>query len=274
MPALFDTHCHLQLHHFNADREAVLQRARAAGVARVLNIGTSLDDAQSVLDLAACHGLSDQSPECYAALGWHPGYMDTYTTERDDALAEMGRRERARPGTKLIVWGEIGLDYFHKPFDAALQQRVFRRQLAIARELALPVSMHCREAYADLIAILREEARAGLTGGVQHCFMGSVDDASALVDLGFTLGVGGAATYPKSGALRDVLKAVGIAHLILETDAPYLPPQGRRGTRNEPAYVAETAKLLGEAWGMDAAELIEETTRNAERSLLAIARTL
>lgn len=268
MPALFDTHCHLQLHHFDADRDAVLASARAAGVERVLNIGTSLDDARAVLDLAERYTGGDEAPQCLAALGWHPGYMDTYTVERDDALAEMGRRERERSGTRLVVWGEIGLDYFHKPFDAPLQQRVFRRQLAIARELRLPVSMHCREAYADLIAILRDEASAGLTGGVQHCFMGTADDARALIDLGFVLGVGGAATYPKSGALRDVLNGVGLDHLILETDAPYLPPQGRRGTRNEPAYVAETGRLLATAWGIDEGELIAATTRTAERVLL------
>jgi TatD DNase family protein len=251
---LFDTHCHLQLSQFADDRAEVLARAREAGVARVLNLATSIRDAQAVIDLAREH-----PGQCMAAVGTHPSHLEDWSEEAGASLAALSELEN------LPVFGEIGIDYFHNHHPREFQREVFRRQLAIARSLGLPVSMHCREAYDDLIADLEAESGAKI-GGVAHCFMGTLEQAKRLIAMGFMLGVGGSATYPKSTEVRDVLRTVGAEHLILETDAPYLSPQTKRGKRNEPAYVAETARLIARELGLEMERLAEITTQNAERA--------
>ncbi|MBX3729183.1 MAG: TatD family hydrolase [Candidatus Sumerlaeia bacterium] len=252
-PGLFDSHAHLQHGQFDRDRDAVLTRARHAGVRRILNLATRLADAHTVVELAHHH------PECLAAVGVHPGDLDDWS----DAT-EAGLRTLA-PDPRVVVWGEIGLDYYRDTFPRDLQRRVFRRQLALAREHALPVSIHCREAYDDMIADL--EAENGPTiGGVAHCFGGTADHARRLLDMGFALGVGGSSTYPRSQDLRDLLRTVGVAALILETDSPYLAPQTHRGKRNEPAYVALTAEALAETLEIEFAALREACWRNTLRA--------
>jgi len=251
---LFDSHCHLQLNHFADDRDAVLQRAREAGVTRVLNLATSIKDAQAVVDIAREH-----PGQCLAAVGTHPSHLEDWSEEAGASLAAIAELEQ------LPVFGEIGIDYFHDHHPRDLQRVIFRRQLAIARALGLPVSMHCRDAYDDLVADLEAEDGAGI-GGVAHCFMGTLDHAKRLIGMGFVLGVGGSATYPKSGEVREVIRTIGVEHIILETDAPYLPPQPKRGKRNEPAFVALTAEIIAREFEMDVAELATITTRNVERA--------
>jgi TatD DNase family protein len=185
--------------------------------------------------------------------------LEDWSEEAGASLAALSELEN------LPVFGEIGIDYFHNHHPREFQREVFRRQLAIARSLGLPVSMHCREAYDDLIADLEAESGAKI-GGVAHCFMGTLEQAKRLIAMGFMLGVGGSATYPKSTEVRDVLRTVGAEHLILETDAPYLSPQTKRGKRNEPAYVAETARLIARELGLEMERLAEITTQNAERA--------
>lgn len=253
MPPLFDSHAHLHHRQFDRDRDQALERARAAGVRRILNLGTRLDDSRAVVELANRHS------ECLAAVGVHPCDIEDWSEETERGLRELARDPR------VVVWGEIGLDYYHPGYDKAAQRRVFRRQLAIARELRLPVSMHCRgEAYDDLIADLRAE-RAGEIGGVSHCFAGSERQAREIIDMELALGVGGIVTFPKAEELRGVLRAIGIEHLILETDSPYLAPQPHRGKRNEPAYVAHTAEALAAALAMEPDALKETCWRNTLR---------
>ena len=251
---LFDSHCHLQLNHFADDREAVLVRAREAGVTRVLNLATSIKDAQAVIDIAR------QYPDqCLAAVGTHPSHLEDWSEDAGASLAAIAEVEQ------LPVFGEIGIDYFHDHHPREFQRDVFRRQLAIARSLGLPVSIHCREAYDDMIADLAAEGGA-LIGGVAHCFAGTLERARAIVAMGFVLGLGGSAPVPKSADIWKPLKVMGVEHLILETHAPYLSPQPKRGKRNEPAYVAITAQIIAKLFDMPVEELAAITTRNVERA--------
>ena len=250
----FDSHCHLQLHQFADDRDAVLQRAREAGVTRVLNLATSIKDAQAVVDLAR-----EYRGQCLAAVGTHPSHLEDWSEEAGASLAAIAELEQ------LPVFGEIGIDYFHDHHPRDMQRGIFRRQLAIARALRLPVSIHCREAYDDLIVDLDAEHGHAI-GGVAHCFLGTLEHAKRLIGMGFMLGVGGSATYPKSTEIREVIRTVGVEHLILETDAPYLSPQPKRGKRNEPAFVADTAEIIAREFDMDVAELASVTTSNVERA--------
>ena len=252
MPFFFDSHAHLQNGKFDADQGAVLARARMAGVRRILNLGTRLADSREVVELAKRH------PECLAAVGVHPTDLDAWSEEEAAGLMELAREP------EVVVYGEIGLDYYWDRFERDFQRTIFRRQLAMARELKLPVALHCRGegCYADLIADLRAERGAEI-GGVAHCFGGTMDEARTLVDMGFALGVGGTATFPKSEELRIILKAIGIDHLIIETDSPYLSPQARRGKRNEPAHVVHTAQALAELFDLELRDIAHITWCNA-----------
>lgn len=253
MMHLFDSHCHLQNAKFASDREDAIARAREAGVARILNLATCLEDAGEVVALAHAH------EECLAAVGVHPSDIECWSKDTEDGLMAIAR------DPAVVVWGEIGLDYFHKPFDRDAQRKIFRRQLAIARELRLPVSMHCRESNDDLIADLRTEKGTEI-GGVAHCFDGTREHAAAYIDLGFALGVGGSSTFPRAEGLRAILRDVGTEHLLLETDSPYLAPQARRGKRNEPAFVAMTAEALAQTLEIDLEELKDACWRNTVRA--------
>jgi TatD DNase family protein len=251
----FDSHCHLQNSRFgDGEADALVTAAAAEGVERILNLGTRLADAGEVIALARRH------PACLAAIGVHPSDLDDWSPETEEALMEL-----AAASPEVVVWGEIGIDYYWKDFEHDLQRRVFRRQLDIARELKLPVSIHCRDAYDDMVADLAA-SRGGEVGGVAHCFSGTLEHARALTDMGFALGVGGSSTYPKSGELREVLRAVGIDHLVVETDAPFLAPQARRGKRNEPAFVRLTGEALAETLELDAEAVAGATWRNTVRA--------
>ncbi|MGF1573121.1 MAG: TatD family hydrolase [Sumerlaeia bacterium] len=231
---LTDSHAHLQHSHFDSCREQALERAQEAGVVFLLNLATSVHDCQAVIDLA------EKYPFCWAAVGTHPCDVAEHWSPEAEAQYE---HLAAHP--KVLMIGEIGLDYFHKPFDLELQQKALRSQLRLAKRTGLPVSLHSRGdgCYEDLIRILQEE-NAEQIGGIAHCFVGTLSQAEQLLELGFYLGVGGIATYPKNHEIREVLRQVGPSKLLLETDSPYLSPQPVRGKRNEPAYVRHTAELL------------------------------
>ncbi|MCB2153505.1 YchF/TatD family DNA exonuclease [bacterium] len=252
MPFFFDTHAHVQNEKFAADREAVLARARMAGVRRILNLGTRLADSREVVELAHKHR------DCLAAVGVHPTDLDAWSEAEAKGLMQLAE------DPQVVVYGEIGLDYYWDKFERNFQRDIFRRQLGMARELRLPVSMHCRGegCYADLIEDLRAE-RGEEIGGVAHCFGGTMDEAKALVDMGFALGVGGTSTFPKSDDIRAILRTIGIDHLIIETDSPYLSPQPRRGKRNEPAHVVHTAQGLADLFGLDLRDIAHLTWCNA-----------
>lgn len=252
---LFDSHAHLHDKKFDEDRAEVFARARDAGVSRFLTLGDSLAASRKAIALA------ESEEGVLAAAGIHPSSAMSWDEETARELETL----LAHP--KVPVLGEIGLDYYWEkdPGRIKRQHQCFREQLRIAKRLGKPVSIHSRESNADVLGILAEE-QAGEPGGVLHCFIGSYEEARRGVDLGFFLGVGGVATYPKSGELRDALRRIGPEHLLVETDSPYLPPQPRRGKRNEPAYVRMTAEALAEELGIPFEDLAAVTTRNTERA--------
>ncbi len=250
---LFDTHAHLHFPDFAADLEAVLDRARAAGVRGMVTIGTDRDTNRTVVELAR------RLPDVWATVGIHP-HDAAEATEAD--FEEMERL--ARSEAKVVGLGEMGLDFFRNLSPREAQEKVFRRQLGMARAVGKPVVIHCRDAHAEILGILADE-KAGETGGVMHCFSGDVETARRCLDLGLFISLAGPVTYKNARALPDVARFVPEDHLVVETDCPYLPPTPHRGQRNEPAYVALTAARIAELRGVDSAELGEITTRNAAR---------
>jgi TatD DNase family protein len=251
---LFDTHAHLHFPGFDEDRAAVLARARVAGVRRMLTIGTDAPTSQAAIALAA------READVWATVGVHPHDAG----ESDDAaLAEVDRLA-AEP--RVVAIGEIGLDLFRNLSPPDVQERVFRRYLALARRLRKPVVLHCRDAHAEMLAILAEE-RVDEVGGFMHCFSGDVDVARRCLDLGLLISLAGPVTYPNARALPDVARFVPGDRLVVETDCPFLPPQGYRGKRNEPAYLAITAARVAELRGEPLAAFARRTSENARRLL-------
>ncbi len=250
---LFDTHAHLHFPEFADDLEAVLDRARAAGVRGMVTIGTDRETNRTVVELAR------RLPDVWATVGIHP-HDAAEATEAD--FEEMERL--ARSEAKVIGFGEMGLDFFRNLSPKEDQEKVFRRQLGMARAVGKPVVIHCRDAHAEILGILADE-KAGETGGVMHCFSGDVEIARRCLDLGLFISLAGPVTYKNARALPDVARFVPEDQLVVETDCPYLPPTPHRGQRNEPAYVALTAARIAELRGVDSAELAETTTRNAAR---------
>lgn len=248
-----DSHAHLYDPKFDSDLERVLDRARAAGVERVLTFGDTMENSKRAI------GLALRYPMSLAGVGVHPHHAREWSEEK---LAEL-RKLAETP--RVVAIGEIGLDYHYNHASRAVQRRAFREQLALAREMEMPVSIHCREAYEDLFEDLREE-KAGELGGAIHCFSGEYEDAARLVDMGFYLGVGGTMTFPNAGPLRDAIKKIGIDYLTLETDAPYLAPQPKRGRRNEPAHLPYTARALAELTGHGYRDTARATRYNTQRA--------
>ena len=251
-PDLFDTHAHLHFPGFDEDRDAVLARARAAGVRRMVTIGTDGETSRAALALA------DRHPDVWATAGVHPHDA----AESDEAAqAEV---ERIAAERRVVAIGEIGLDFFRNLSPPETQERVLRRVLALARRLRKPVVLHCRDAHAEILALLGEE-RVAEVGGIMHCFSGDVAIARRCLDLGLLISLAGPVTYPNARALPDVARFVPGDRLVLETDCPFLPPQGYRGKRNEPAYLTITAARVAELRGEPLDDLAARTTANACR---------
>ena len=251
MTRLFDTHAHLHGPEFALDLDAVLARARAAGIVGMVTIGTDGETNPAAVALA------ERLPDVYATVGIHPHDAASATEADWDALEAL-----ARGSAKVVALGEMGLDFFRNLSPRDVQETVFRRQLGLARRLGKPVIVHCRDAHADTLAILADE-KVAETGGVMHCFSGDVAVARRCLDLGLLISLAGPVTYKNARALPDVARFVPEDRLVMETDCPYLPPQPHRGQRNEPAYVALTAARVAELRVMDPGELAAATTRNA-----------
>lgn len=253
---LFDTHVHLIDPRFDEDRAAVLARARAAGLSGVVEIADAPADWERALALAA-----ENPGFVRCALGLHPYHADQWRPELAAALAAAARR----PG--VVAAGEVGLDYAKCQVPRPRQKEAFLGMLGAATAADLPVVVHCRDAYADLMPILRERypgrPKTGRFHGVVHCFSGTAAEAAECAALGFALGADGPVTYPKNDALRAALKAAGLAALVLETDSPWLPPQAKRGRRCEPADVADVAARLAAVFEVPVDELARVTTGNA-----------
>ena len=265
-PALVDTHAHLQDPRFAPDLEAVLQRARQAGVCAVVTCGTCLASSRQAVELARRWHAGHPGPPAvavYAAVGIHP-HEAGGVGDVEAAMAEL--RELARqPG--VVAVGEVGLDYHYQLAPPPVQRKLLARQLEVASELGLPVVLHSREAVDDVLELWRE---LGGRAGVLHAFSGTLTQARQATALGLYLGVGGMVTFKNAAPLREVLRQVELQHLVLETDAPYLAPVPLRGQRNEPSYLVHTANALAQLLGLLPEEVAAATTA-AARSLFGLA---
>jgi TatD DNase family protein len=253
---IIDSHAHLEFSQFDEDRAAVLERARAAGVGTLLAIGSGTSPAER-LDSAI--PFAEQHDWIYATVGIHPHDANAATEEHFARLVELARHPR------VIGWGEMGLDYHYDHAPRDVQQTVFRRQLAEARAAKLPIIIHCRDAWDDCLAILEQEWRASGIGGIFHCFTGALAQAQRGLDMGFLVSFAGNVTYPKMQHLRDVARELPLENILTETDSPFLPPQGRRGKRNEPAFVVEVAQALGNVRNLAPEQVAATTAANFRR---------
>ena len=255
-----DSHCHLENTRFNSDRTDVFARAQQAGVTTMLAIGNGDGPGTGTLDCAI--RLAQQHEGVYATVGIHP---------HEAALAkqiDFDELERLTNDPKVIAWGEIGLDYFYDHSPRDVQQRVFIRQMEMARNAKLPIIIHNRpsdnseNAWYDLFRLLREHWASSGIGGVLHCFTGTVEHAHVALDLGFVISFAGNITYPKAQNIRDAAMVAPLDRIFVETDSPYLAPIPHRGKRNEPAFVIEAARKIGELRGLAMEEVGRQTTEN------------
>lgn len=245
---LFDSHVHLDDEAFDADRDAMLERARAAGVCGFITIGASLASSRRAIALAERH------PDIHAAVAIHPHDASDATPEALGELATLARHPR------VVAIGETGLDYYRDFAPRDAQVRAFRAHLALARRLDLPVIIHNRDAHWDILRILEEEAPPRV---ILHCFSGTVEIARRCLDRGYYIGLGGPLTYRNARRSLEVAAFVPPDRLLLETDAPYLPPEPHRGRRNEPSYLPLIAEATARARGVAAGTVAELTTLNA-----------
>lgn len=257
---LIDSHCHIDGEAFDDDRDAVVQRARDACVIAMLNVGTGDPNSD---DFRKAVAVAERYENVFASVGVHPHDAKLYNDKAEQHLIDLAKSD------KVIAWGEIGLDYYYDHSPRDVQQDVFRRQIRVARDLALPVIIHSRDADDDTVQILTEEfsdssgsPAQGSLHGIMHCFGGSADMAKTLMQLGFMISFAGNVTFKKAENLRDAARVVPLEKLLVETDCPFLTPIPFRGKRNEPAYVEHTARFMAEMYGIDAEVLAERTTQN------------
>ncbi|MCU0704455.1 MAG: TatD family hydrolase [Fimbriiglobus sp.] len=248
---LIDTHAHLDDDRFSTDLPAVLDRATAAGVTHTLTIGIDLPTSRAAVALAG------RFPQLRAVVGIQPNHVsEAGPTDWDEIML------LAETAPSVVAVGESGLDRYwdRAPFD--LQEDYFARHLQLARRLAKPIVIHCREAEADVVRMLR--SFGGPIAGVMHSFSGDAATATACLELGLHVSFAGMVTYKNADALREVVKVVPLDRLLVETDSPYLAPVPVRGKRNEPAFVRHTAECVAKAKGVSTDELCDATTRNAK----------
>ncbi len=253
-----DSHAHIEMENFDADREEVIARARAAGVQIIVAVGNGDVSKDSH---ASAFRLAERYPFIYTTVGVHPHEARLLDDRLYAKLLELARHP------KVIAWGEIGLDYHYDNSPRESQQKAFRKQLGHARSLGLPVVIHTREAEADTLAILEEEwAGAGLPG-IIHCFTGTRAFAEEVTTrLGFYISFSGVVTFKNSGDLRDTAEHLPVDRILIETDSPFLAPVPHRGRRNEPAYVVEVARQIAELRGLSVEEVGRATTENFKRA--------
>jgi len=252
---LIDSHAHIDGPQFADDRDAVLSRARAAGVSTILAIGTGPgpEKLDAALPYAEAHDW------IYTTVGIHPHDAKEVTPTHLETLAALAKHP------KVIAWGEIGLDYFYDHSPREVQERIFRQQMNLAHTAKLPIIIHCRDAWDDCLRILEEVWKPTGLGGILHCFTSSLAHAQKGLDMGFLISFTGNISYPKAQNIRDVAKALPLSNILIETDSPYLAPQPYRGKRNEPAYVLEVAKALANVRDLELPEIAAQTTGNFRR---------
>jgi TatD DNase family protein len=253
-----DSHAHLEMEQFDHDREQMIARAREKGVEKIVAIGsgTGPGSLDCGIRLAECHEF------IYATIGIHPHEAKLATG------ADFQELQRLAKHSKVIAWGEIGLDYFYDHSPRETQQQVFLKQMELAQGAKLPIIIHCRpsedsyNAWDNCLALLEQHWKASGLGGILHCFTGTWSYARRALDLGFMISVAGNITFPKAQQIRDAAKQVPLDRLLIETDSPFLAPVPYRGKRNEPAFVREVARQLGELRGLSTEEAGCQTAGN------------
>jgi len=250
-----DSHAHIDSLDFEPDRGAMLERARLAQVERILVVasGPGSEATEAVIQLVEEHPFLD------LAVGLHPHEANSTNNSSLDLI------KKAASHSKVVAWGEIGLDFHYDYSPRAIQKSVFIQQLALAKESDLPVIIHTREAEPETLEILKRYGGGGGRGGILHCFTGSLVMAEECIEMGFMVSFSGVLTFPKAGVIRDVAQKIPLDRLLIETDSPYLAPIPYRGKRNEPAYVVETAQALAQLRGLSVSEMAGLTAENYRR---------
>ncbi|MFA9200993.1 MAG: TatD family hydrolase [Cypionkella sp.] len=247
---LIDSHCHLEYEGVAEDRDGVLARARAAGVAGMLNISTRRREWDAVI------GTAEREPDVWASVGIHPHEADGHADLGREALLEAA----AHP--QVIGIGETGLDYYYDKSDRAVQRGLFRMHIGVARETGLPLIVHTRDAEDDTARILAEEMERGVFPALIHCFTASAGFAQRVLDLGLTISLSGIVTFKNARPLQEIAAALPADRILVETDSPFLAPVPHRGRPCEPAFVHATAQFVAALRGVELPEFAETTTRN------------
>lgn len=253
MTQLIDTHAHLYSKKFDTDRSDMVRRAIAAGVVRMYLPNIEAESIEGMMALEA-----EFPDHCLAMMGLHPCSVQPDVYEKELATVEHWLGQRSWAGI-----GETGIDLYWDKTTLDIQQMAFARHIEWAKDLGRPLIIHSRESNRECIEAVRK-GQDGRLRGIFHCFSGSLEEAREMIDLGFMLGIGGTITYPKS-TLPDILREVPLEHIVLETDAPYLPPVPHRGKRNESAFIRHVAEMLSEAKVMPLQQIARQTTENAMR---------
>jgi TatD DNase family protein len=250
---LIDTHCHLDFPDFVSGRDAVVERARAAGLKRIITISTRTQEFALISEIAECY------EDVFCTIGTHPHHAHEEAEVSAERLIALANHP------KCVGIGEAGLDYHYDKTPRDTAARVFRTHIAAARQSGLPIVIHARDADDDIAAILRGEMEKGAFRGLLHCFTGSIMLAEAGLSLGLYISFSGVLTFKNSQALREIARAVPMDRLLIETDAPFLAPVPYRGKRNEPAFVAATAQMLADVKGVSVQAIAAQTSANALR---------
>jgi TatD DNase family protein len=262
-----DSHAHLEGGRYESDREEVLSRAKQHGIEAYLAIGNGdgPDTADCGIRLAEKYDGQPQYPRIWASVGIHPHEARLANDDADSKMLAWARHP------KVIAWGEIGLDYFYDHSPREIQKTVFRQQMELAKAAKLPIIIHCRPSdksengWDDCLAMISDHWISSGLGGILHCFTGSVEHARRALDMGFMISFAGNITFPKAQPIRDAAQMVPVERMLIETDSPYLAPIPHRGQRNEPAFVTEVARQIGELRGLSAEQVGSQTTQNFYR---------
>ena len=254
---LIDSHCHIDGEQFDADRDEVIRRAKEAGVSMMLNVGTGDPHSE---DLRRAVAVAREFDNVYASVGVHPHDAKLYDDAAEEHLLEL-----INLSDKVIAWGEIGLDFYYDHSPRDVQIEVFRRQIRKARELELPIIIHSRDADDETVEILADDCAGNFRGGIMHCFGGSPAMAEKLMAIGFLISFAGNVTFKNADNLRESARVVPLDRLLVETDCPFLTPVPLRGKRNEPAFVAHTARFLADLNGVSFEGLAAATSDNFHR---------
>ncbi|MCY7570053.1 MULTISPECIES: TatD family hydrolase [Bacillus] len=249
---LFDTHAHLNAEQYNEDLEQVIERAKSEKVEKIVVVGFDRPTITRAMELI------EEYDFIYAAIGWHPVDAIDMTDEDLAWIKDLSQHQ------KVVAIGEMGLDYYWDKSPKDVQKEVFRRQIALAKEVNLPIVIHNRDATEDVVTILKEEGAAEV-GGIMHCFTGSLETAKACMEMNFYISFGGPVTFKNAKKPKEVVKEIPSDKLLIETDCPYLTPVPFRGKRNEPSYVKYIAEQIAELREISFEELAELTTKNAKK---------